>query len=711
MTQQMPAPTPATVLADATRALDGERPAVARALLAPLVAAHPGAAQAWLQLARAESALGAVDAARTAFDTCLRHAPKEPVVWLERALFEATQARGGRVVAAARKAGLPAPLLAMVQGAAGGRGVQAMGQGAAGKADMAALSRARDAGDLRAVEARATPLLRTRAGAAVWALLGQARQAAGRLEAAAEAFRQGIRLEPYAVDLRLGLARALAGRGDLAAALVEARRAAQLAPLLPAAQLIHGRIALQAGLADRALALAEDLLSRQPTLDAARVLAAEAALEAGQPAAGLTHAQARAITAPGRDVLLAHAMTESGDMDGADAVLSAALTRDKGDVTALLARGQLRQSLGRPEAAEADLRACLDLDPTGGMAARALAYGSGLAADDPAIAAMHAALARSDLRDADRRRFDFALARALQRHAPAQAAAHLAAANAATLRAYPYDPAQARARLDRSTRADWPVLRDAEGQSGCDAAPIFVTGLPRSGTTLVETILAAHPDVAAGGELAVLRRALEPAMTRLRDGAAADGALLTETGAAYAGAAAARFGRDLGGRRLTDKSIYSFLSIGQIRRILPRAHIVVVTRDPRDVGLSIWRNHFRDGTHRYAASQEGIADQVALFHAALDFWEAALPGAVHRIAYEDLLDAPEAQSRALLAAVDLPWDDRVLSFHDHADQVRTLSFAQVRQPLYRSSKGGWRKSADEIAPLIEALAARGLLPD
>lgn len=709
MTQDTPAP--AAILTEATRALDAERPKTARALLEPLVAAHPDAAQAWLQLARAEAALAQVEAARTAFGACLRLAPKEPVVWLERALFEARQARGGTVVAAARKAGLPAPLLAMVQGAAGGKGAQAMGQGAAGKADLAALSRALKAGDFGAVEARAVPLLRARPGAAVWAILGQARQGAGRLAEAAEAFRSGIKLEPYAVDLRLGLARALAERGDLAPALVEARRAAQLAPLLPTAQLVHGRIALQAGLADRALTLAEEVLTRQPTLDAARSLAAEAALEAGQYATALTHAQARAARAPGRDVLLAHTLSETGDLSGADTVLSAALTRDRGDVAALLARGQLRQSLGQSDAAEADLRACLERDPTNGMAARALAYGTKLAADDPALAGMRTALGRADLRDGDRRLFGFALARAVQRHDPVQAAAHLAAANAATLRAYPYDPAQARARLEASTQDDWPRLRDAEGDSRCDAAPIFVTGLPRSGTTLVEAILAAHPDVAAGGELAVLHRVLDPVMTRLRDGEGADATLLTEAGAAYASAAAARFGRDLGGRRLTDKSIYSFLSIGQIRRILPRAQIVVVTRDPRDVGLSIWRNHFRDGTHRYAASQEGIADQIALFHEALAFWEAALPGAVHRIAYEDLLDAPEAQSRALLAAVDLPWDDRVLSFHDHADQVRTLSFAQVRQPLYRSSKGGWRESAEEIAPLLDALAARGLLPD
>ncbi|CTQ48642.1 tetratricopeptide repeat-containing sulfotransferase family protein [Jannaschia donghaensis] len=701
---------PAQVLARARAALDAERASDARDLLAPLVEAHPRAAEAWLQLARAQAQLGQPDAARAAFAQCLTLAPKEPVVWMEAALFEATQGRGGRITAQARKAGLPQALVAMVQAAGGGQGARAMGTSSATKADIAALSKS--TADPRAVEARAIPLLKARPGAVVWYHLGQARQAAGRLPQALEAFRQGLKLEPYAVDLRLALARALLSSGDLAGALMEARRAAQVAPLSVSAQLIYGRIALQAGLAPRAVSIAEALLARHPKDDAVLALAAEAAVQFDRPDDAVRFARQRSAKARDRLSLLARVLRNAGDTAGAAEVLDRILDATPDDAVALTARGQQRQSLGDTAGAEADLRAALIADPADGVAARALAYGTRLAADDPAITLMRRTLDRRDLPATGRRMLDYALARALAPHDAPAAAAHLAQANASMLRSYPYDPRQLGAVLERATQVTWPALRQARqggAASQVDVAPIFVTGLPRSGTTLVETILAAHPDVTAGGELGVLQGSVADLTAQIAAGTAPTGADLTAAGEAYAAAARRAVGAEVG--RITDKSIFTFFDIGLVQAILPKARIVVVTRDPRDVGLSIWRNAFRDGTHRYAATQTGIAEQIGLFRDAVAFWESALPGVVHRIAYEDLLDDLEGQSRALLSFAGLEWDDRVLSFHEHAGDVKTLSFAQVRQPLYRSSKDGWRKSADEIAPLIAALDEKGLLPE
>ncbi|MEM7490760.1 MAG: sulfotransferase, partial [Pseudomonadota bacterium] len=138
---------------------------------------------------------------------------------------------------------------------------------------------------------------------------------------------------------------------------------------------------------------------------------------------------------------------------------------------------------------------------------------------------------------------------------------------------------------------------------------------------------------------------------------------------------------------------------------------VVVHRDPRDTGLSIWRNDFAEGQHRYAATWEGIADHIALFREAVGFWRDALPaGAFHEIEYEALLADPEGETRRLLAACGLPWDAACLSFHERADRVDTLSFAQVRQPIYTTSKGGWRAAGAQVEPLIAALRARDLIP-
>ncbi len=699
-------PSPADLVARARAALEAERPQAALDLLEPLARAHPDAAEIRLQLARAQAAAGDAAAARASFDACLRAAPGEPVVWMECALFEARHGRGGTIVARARKAGLAAALVSMVQAAGTGQGARAHGTGAASRADLAVLSKA--AGDLRAVEARAIPLLKARPGAVVWGLLAQARLDAGKTGTAVEAFRQGLRLEPYAVDLRLGLARALMRQGDLAAALAESRRAAQVAPLLVAAQLLHGRVSLQAGLDDRAMAVAEAMLAQAPNDGGVLALAAQAAARVGRTDDAIRHARTLAAKAPEGRMLLAGILGDAGDAEGALRLLDEVLAERPADAAALASRGQLRQTAGDAAGAEADLRASLDADPGDGVAARALAYGTKLAADDPALARMRAGAARPGLAAGVVRSFDYALARALAPHDAAAAARHLAAANASVLRSYPYDPAQLRVAADRATGARWPAVcaaGDAGARSAASAAPIFVTGLPRSGTTLVESILAAHPQVVAGGELAVLQRALAGV-----DGDV-DGAALTAAGEAYAQAADRRSGGTRGDGRMTDKSIFTYNDIGTVRAILPNARIVVVTRDPRDTGLSLWRNQFRDGTHRYAATQEGIAEQIALFTEVIAFWEAALPGGFHRIAYEDLLDDPESRSRALLDAVGLDWDDRALEPHAHAGPVRTLSFAQVRQPIYRSSRGGWERSAAEIAPLIAALEARGLLPD
>ena len=693
------------ILKSASRSIEMERFGEARGLLRPLLDARPDLAEGWLLLARAEEE---AEAARAAFGRCLSLAPAEPVVWMEYALAEAARGAGGRVVAAARKAGLPAALVAMVQDAAKGSGARARGTGAATKAQLAALSKALDARDLRAVEARVLPVLKAGPGAVLWGLLGQARLDAGRAEAAAEAFRQGLRLEPYATDLRGGLVQALLARGDGVAALAEARRAAQHAPLSAGAQATFGRLALQAGLGERALAVAEAGLARSPGEDRFRLLAAEAALHLGRADQALAHAEARGAKAAGRRALVARCLEAGNRMEAALSEYDALLAADPADAVALLGRGQVRQTLGQAEGAEADLRAAIAADPLQGVAQRALAYGTTLSPDDPVVTQMRAKLAGERLGEAARRSMDYAMARVLQGSEPEAAARHLAAANGSMLRSYPYRAEE------RDFAADWAALQAAlepGAASDCDAAPVFVTGLPRSGTTLVEAILSAHPAMVAGGELAVLRRELLPVSAAAADRRAVTSDMLSTAGAAYVAAVERKLPGGGGGARWTDKSIHSFLEIGLIRAVLPKARIVFVARDPRDVGLSIWRNHFRDGTHRYAASQRGIADQIALARKAVAFWSDALPGAFEVLSYEALLDDPEGQSRRLLDIAGLDWDARVLDFHDHADAVRTLSFGQVRQPLYRTSKGGWRKSAGEISELIAALEEKGLLPE
>ena len=212
---------------------------------------------------------------------------------------------------------------------------------------------------------------------------------------------------------------------------------------------------------------------------------------------------------------------------------------------------------------------------------------------------------------------------------------------------------------------------------------IFVTGLPRSGTTLAEQIVGSHSQVQAGGEIATAFRTAYTAFVsgtdmqklgvlpqdQLRDFAKK----LEMQNKRYANAAKPC---------LTDKSIMAFLIYGLLHAALPNARFVVVHRDPRDIAVSIYKNYFTGGTHRYANDLISIADTIKSFRAIIAHWREVLPDRFTEVRYEDLVADPTSRSKALIAAAGLPWEDQCLRFHENTGTVKTLSLHQVRQPVY-----------------------------
>ena len=239
-------------------------------------------------------------------------------------------------------------------------------------------------------------------------------------------------------------------------------------------------------------------------------------------------------------------------------------------------------------------------------------------------------------------------------------------------------------------RADFARLPRA---SNADDRPVFIVGAPRSGSTLVEEILATRPEVHAAGELDVV-----PQLAR---------ALERESPAAVESAARHYLGRfDAQGsrpRRITDKLPHNAFFLGEIAQMFPAARVVYVTRDPLDTGLSIFARDFHV-THDYATDLGAIGVFLREHRRLLEHWRTNLPLPLLELSYERLVDRPEAVARALLDFCGLAWDPAALGFHASERVARTASYAQVRRPLYRSSVGRWRAYSEWLEPLESALA-------
>ena len=246
-----------------------------------------------------------------------------------------------------------------------------------------------------------------------------------------------------------------------------------------------------------------------------------------------------------------------------------------------------------------------------------------------------------------------------------------------------------------------------EGTGHDDARPIFIVGLPRSGTTLVDRILSAHPQVSSRGESPDLAqcvvRGSGPARTRaelIERSARMDFAAL---GRAYCSTLPAG-----PHTRVIDKTPGNFLYLGLIARALPRARIIHLRRKPMDACYAIYKTLFRMA-YPFSYSQQDLGRYWLGYHALMAHWREVLPqGMLLEIDYEALVDAQEASSRALVAHAGLPWDEACLHFERNAQPTLTASAAQVRQPIYRSSLGLWRRYADQLAPLRRILEVAGV---
>ncbi len=611
----------------------------------------------------------------------------------------------------------------------------------------AALRRSGDpAGALRVLGARA-------AAAAAWglafeigaahALLGDAREAIGALETA-------LRLNPAAAVARHALAdqRILVGEAGAAVELLgaqvpglpadEAFRLAA-APLFagdaaaaakgllarfglaltdPLVAVMAADAALQTGAAGSAAALLRPLVGRFPAFGPARRRLAEAELRRRRAPEALEVLRA-APGPPTADLAPLHAaaLTGTGSLHDALALYDVLARKGPADPKLLLSRGHVRKALADHAGAAADYRSALALDPALGEAYWSLAN----LKLQPFAAGEVLALERLFSEGGARGREDwvaaaYALGKAREDRGEDGAAFDAYAAGAALRRALrPFDLGLWRrgmARLKAASSAD--LFRAGSADLAAEG-PIFIVGLPRSGSTLVEQILASHSKIEGLSELSDLGIVLEDlAFDLARFGLSYPEDLhrlererLLRAGRVYLARAARH--RRAPSPFFTDKFPGNAHHLALIHLALPGARIVEVRRDPMACGFSLFRQHFAEGQD-WSYDLGDIAAVTAGVSGLLDHVAAAAPGRIIRVVYEDLVRSPETEIPRLLEALGLEPEPGCLAFHETRRPVRTASALQVRQPLSTTGLHEWRRHEARLRPLAEALRAEGIDP-
>jgi tetratricopeptide (TPR) repeat protein len=512
-----------------------------------------------------------------------------------------------------------------------------------------------------------------------WNNLGTCLRELKRPEEAETVYRKTLELTPDNPDTLDNLALAVQDleRFDEAADLL--RRALVVDPRSDKLHVHYATVLLNQKKVDDAAAAIERACALNPNSHDAVNIMGRVAFERGDLEASLAHHRRALVLKPD----LADAYNNMGNV--------------------LKERGHLQQ------AHDAFLEA-LRLDPNLTGVYVNLADSKKFAPGDPHLAAMEGLAAKaSGLSKTDRMQLDFALGKAyadLKDHA--RSFEHWLAGNAAKRTTVAYDEPAAFALFDQiAATFTHELINDKAGGGDPSAMPIFIIGMPRSGTTLVEQIIASHPAVHGAGELQTFNEVV--LTVRGPDGNAVpypdfvpalDAKALQRIGAAYI-AEVRKLAPGTG--RVTDKMPSNYYFAGLIRLALPNAKIIHTVRDPVDTCISCFSKLFSaEQNHTYDLGELGR--YYRRYERLMAHWHRILPaGSILDVRYEDVVADVETQARRIIAYCGLPWHDDCLSFHKTDRPVRTASATQVRQPIYNSAVGRWRVYEPYLGPLLDAL--------
>jgi tetratricopeptide (TPR) repeat protein len=576
--------------------------------------------------------------------------------------------------------------------------------------------------------------------------LGRAYGATGRVQQAIAALRRAVELQPTLPGAWHALASQLRARGDDAGADAVCAQRIQVAARDP--RLLEAGAAMSENRIPQAEAVLRRRLQDDPTDVAAIRMLAEVALRLGENVdagnllarclelapnftvarynyAIALHRQMRSAEAlreieqalaaeprnPGFRNLYAVILGRIGEFDRANEVYAGVLAEHPQQPKTWMSYGHALKAAGRQADSIAAYRKSIELTPELGEAWWSLANLKTFAFTDDEVAAMRRQLERNDLSADDRLHFEFTLGKALEDAGDyAGSFAHYAEGNRLRRAASRYDGSEVTSHVGRAKALFTPAFFAARAGWGSPAPdPIFIVGLPRAGSTLLEQILSSHPAVEGTMELPDVISIVRGLTER---GARPDGPKYPEV---LAGLGAGEFGgfgeRYLASTRIQrrsdrpmfiDKMPNNWGHVGLIHLMLPNARIIDARRHPLACCFSNFKQHFARGQH-FTYSLEDIGAYYRDYVELMAHFDAVLPGRIHRVFYERLVEDTESEVRRLLDYCGLPFDKRCLRFHENDRAVRTASSEQVRQPIYRDGIDHWRHFEPWLGPLERAL--------
>ena len=407
---------------------------------------------------------------------------------------------------------------------------------------------------------------------------------------------------------------------------------------------------------------------------------------------------------------LGKAWNAQGDLDRAVSCYQKAISIDPANAKCYRGLAVAFEDHGETDKAIEALRKAIEIAPGAVAAYPILVRNKKFVSFDADIEAMESLFCRKTNTDIQKSQLGFSLGKAYEDLGKYdKSMEYVIQAARLKRRSFDFSIAETKARFDKIKNVFSPDFFSGFPDIGHrDRTPIFILGMPRSGTSLVEQILASHPEVFGAGELndlAMVYQSLDDPTDSSRGDSfpealpGLDPAEYVNLGKQYIArirkySSAATF--------ITDKNPHNFQRIGFIRSILPDARIIHCTRDPLDNCLSLLKTDFHKG-QLYSYDMSELGAYYKLYQELMDYWGATLPGSIHDFKYEDLVANQEEQTNRLLQLCGLPWDDACLDFHRTRRKVRTASNAQVSRPIYQDSVNLWKRYEDFLKPLILAL--------